>query len=140
MTFTLTPKDLFYEHGEYLYFLVVYKDFNVDDADKDTQWILGLQFLQKFTLVFDRNEKLFYYYKINYDDENSGKENKKNKNNNTNNIYIIVIIVLVVVFVACILFLIYYIFKTKPRKIKVNELEEQYEYENKDKGNGYLIN
>lgn len=152
MTFIFTPKDLFYEHDDYLYFLIIYKEFNEFDSDKETEWSLGLQFLQKYTLTFDRNDKIFYYYNIkdegkdnndngngkNENDESDKEQNKKNKSDNFK--YIIIIILLVVVFVACVSILIFYIFKIKPRKIKVNELEEECEYETKDKGKDYLIN
>ena len=157
MTFTLTPKDLFYEHNDYIYYLVVYKPFNIDDTDKDTEWRLGLQFLQKYTLTFDRNDRIAYYYsKIDNNDEND-KENNNNKDDDKKNDgkqkdkdssnstkYIIIIVILIVIFICCIAFLVYYIMKIKPRKVKANELDEGYDYEaKKDNENGkdnYLIN
>lgn len=41
----------------------------------------------------------------------------------------------------CLIF-VFYILKIKPRKVKVNELDEAYDYEtkDKDKGKDYLIN
>ena len=130
MTFTLTPKDLFYEHNDYIYFLVVYKQFNIDDSDKDTEWILGLQFLQKYVLTFDRNDKIVYYY-------SKGDEKPKDKDSSNSTKYIIIIIVLIVIFIGCIAFLVYYIMKIKPRKIKANELDDGYDYETKqDNGDG----
>ena len=116
MTFVLTPKDLFYEHDEYLYFLVVNKELRDYNTDKDTEWRLGLQFLQKYTLTFDRNDKLFHYYKVSSEnkednndndsqEKNEGEKKRKNGKNDNNNKYIIIIILLVVVFVVCVSFL-----------------------------------
>ena len=62
ITFTLEPKDLFYEENDYLYYLIVYKNFEIDDANKDTEWIFGLQFLQKYNIVFNRDDKIAYFY------------------------------------------------------------------------------
>ena len=138
-TFTLTPKDLFYEHDECLYFLVVYKETNhILDDDEEVDWTLGLQFLQKFTMAFDPGDRIFYYYNI-VKDNNNNKENE-NETNHKNLKYIIIIILLVILFVGCTTFLIFYIIKIKPRKVKVNELDENYDYETKDKGNDMLIN
>ena len=137
MTFTFSPKELFYEHEKYLYYLVVYKPYNEEDTDKDTEWYLGLHFLQKYTLAFDRQEQIVYYY---IPKNNNGNE----KSNKSTTIYIIIIILLVVIFLVCIGTLVYYIIKIKPRKKKANELDEGYDYEtkkNENNGNDpFLIN
>ena len=75
MRFTWEPKDLFYMHNDYIYYLVVYKPFNIDDSDKDIEWRLGLQFLQKYSLTFDRNDRIVYYYSKS--DNNDEYKNKK---------------------------------------------------------------
>ena len=143
MTFTLTPKDLFYEHNEYIYYLVVYKQFNIDDSDKDTEWILGLQFLQKYVLTFDRNDRIVYYYSSDDNSEEKSGKKPKDKDSSNSTKYIIIIVVLIVIFIGCIAFLVYYIMKIKPRKKKANELDEGYDYETKkdnENGKDYLIN
>lgn len=140
MTFTLEPKDLFYMHNDYLYYLIVFKHLNIDDTDKDTEWVLGLQFLRKYTMTFDRNERIFYYYTSVSDDKEGENDNKDNTNNNdgknksgNNSVkYIIIIVLLSIVFIGCIVFLIFYILKIKPRKKKANELDENYEYSSKN--------
>ena len=143
MTFEFEPKDLFYEHNNYLYYLIVFKKLDVDDGNKDIEWKLGLTFLQKYTLAFDRNDKLVYYYNSFKDEDNTNKkDNNNNKDNNNpeninnNNIepnnttkYIIIICLLVAVFICAVFFLVYIIIKIKPRKIKVNELDDQYDYD-----------
>ena len=158
MTFTFTPKDLFYEHNDYFYYLVVYKQFNIDDSDKDTEWKLGLQFLQKYVLTFDRNDRIVYYYSKNDFDDDGGNNNKDDDGNNNkdddkkdgekskdnNSTYIIIIVLLIVIFICSIAFLVLYIKKIKPRKVKANELDEGYDYETKKESeNGkdnFLIN
>ena len=152
MTFIFEPKDLFYEHNNYLYYLIIFKDYNDDDTDKDFNWELGLTFLQKYTFIFDRNDKLIYYYSSvnngnNNDDNNNNNNNNNNgdntNENNTNLKYIIIIVVLSLVFIGCIILLVIYIIKIKPiRKKKANELDEGYEYEtkNNDENGEHLIN
>ena len=129
MTFTLESKDLFYENNNYLYYMVMFP--NSDSIS--FKWIFGLSFLKKYTLVFDRGEKLVYYY--NSLQENINKEESGDNPNSTK--YIIIIVCLCVVFICCIGFLIFYILKIKPRKKKANELDEGYEYETQnDNGQG----
>ena len=77
VTFVLEPKDLFYKFNGYLYYLIVYKDYIEEDTDKDINWEFGLQFLQKYTLTFNRDDKVLYYY-------NDDKDSNDNNNNNNN--------------------------------------------------------
>ena len=128
ITFVLEPKDLFYEHNGYLYYLIIYKNYDYDDSDKETEWTFGLEFLKKYTLAFNRDDKVIYYYKTN---ENA-KQDSKNQNDSGSFIYILIIIVLSIIFLICIAFLIYYIIKIKPRKTKANELDDDYDYQSKD--------
>lgn len=129
MTFTLESKDLFYENNNYLYYMVIFP--NSDTIN--LQWVFGLSFLKKYTLVFDRGEKLVYYY--NSLQENTNKEESDSNTNTTK--YIIIIVCLCVVFICCIGFLVFYILKIKPRKKKANELDEGYDYETQnDNGQG----
>ena len=131
MVFTLEPKDLFYEHNEYLYFLVVYKPYNPDDSNRDIEWNIGLPFLKKYILTFNVDDQVIHCYK------NIGKENKDasgDEDDNNNSVkYIIIIVVLIVIFICCIGFLVFYIIKIKPRKTKANELgDEGFDYQAKD--------
>ena len=121
-TFTLESKELFYEYNNYLYYLVLFPN----DDNLEFKWTLGLSFLKKYTLVFNRGDKLVHYYKSTED--NNGETN--NSNNST--IYIIIIVCLCIIFICCITFLIFYIIKIKPRKTKANELDDGFDYETKD--------
>ena len=146
VTFVLEPKDLFYKFNGSLYYLIVYKDYFEEDSNKDTNWEFGLQFLQKYTLTFNRDDKVLYYYNDDKDsndnnnNNNGGKDNnnggKDNNNESSSSLkYIIIIIVLSLFFIGCIAFLIYYIKKIKPRKAKANELNEDFDYQAKDNYN-----
>mgnify|MGYP002626048633 CR=1 FL=1 len=121
MTFTLESKDLFYENNNYLYYMVI---FPISD-NINFKWIFGLSFLKKYTLAFDRGEKLVYYY-------NSNKENTNNDGSNSSpssGKYITIIVCLCAVFICSTGFFVYYILKIKPRKKKANELDEGFDYE-----------
>ena len=125
ITFTLEPKDLFYEENDYFYYLIVYKNFEIDDANKDTEWIFGLQFLQKFNIAFNRDDKIAYFYNKEIRKEDSEDDDKETK-------YIIIIVLIIIIFIGCIGFLVFYIIKIKPRKKKANELDEGFDYESKN--------
>ena len=136
MTFVFEPKDLFYEHKEYLYFLIIYKPEDYDSSP-DSEWVLGTLFLKKYIITFNRNDNLAYFYTktINKNEQNSGNSSVK---------YIIIISVLSVIFISCIGFLIYYIKKNKPRKKKANELiDDEFDYttkQNEEGGDSALFN
>ena len=125
INFVLEPKDLFYEDNGYLYYLIVYKPYNEFDSNKDTEWILGLQFLKKYNIAFNRDDKTAYYYDKEAKEENNEDDSKELK-------YIIIIVLLIIIFIGCIGFLVYYIIKIKPRKKKANELDEDFDYQNRD--------
>jgi hypothetical protein len=129
LTFVLEPKDLFYENNGYLYYLIIYKNYFEDDSDKDYEWKFGIDFLKKYTLTFNRDDKVITYYKTHQDEV---KDDDKPESTTSNTKYIVIIIVLSVVFIFCIAFLVFYIIKIKPRKKKANELEEDYDYQAKD--------
>jgi len=129
-TFTLESKELFYENNNYLYYMVAFPK----DESISFNWIFGLSFLKKYTLAFDRTEKIVYYYSSLQ--ENTNKEEQSGSNSNSTK-YIIIIVCLCVVFICCIGFLVFYILKIKPRKKKANELDEGYDYEtHNDNGQG----
>ena len=137
VTFVLEPKDLFYEFNGYLYYLIIYKDYFEEDSDKDINWEFGLQFLQKYTLIFNRDDKVVYHYNDDKDSKDNNNNGGKDNNNQSSSSlkYIIIIIVLSLLFIGCIVFLIYYIKKIKPRKTKANELNEDFDYQAKDNNN-----
>ena len=113
LNFTLTYKDLFKKIGDYYYFLIL---FNADI----NQWIFGHIFLKKYMMVFNWDKKTIgYYYESN------------NNVNNSNSFIIYIFIIISIIFGIVIIGLLAYIFYFKPqknRKIRPNELEENFDY------------
>ena len=130
--FTLTYEDLFFIKGDKIYFLIVFHRI------LKKIWELGKPFLKKYTFAFNFDSKLIWYYKkINYDEE----DNKENKNIddksyiNDNIIFIIIIIALSIVLGIISFILGRIIFSRKKKKIKAEELDQDFNYENIDNGN-----
>ena len=113
LNFTLTYKDLFRKIGDNYYFLIL---FNEDT----NQWEFGHIFLKKYIMVFNGDKRTIgYYYQ-------SGDNDKKS---NIFTIYILIIIS--IIFGITIIGLLIYIFYFRPknkRKIRPNELEENFDY------------
>ena len=120
MYFVLNYKDLFKKIGKYYYFLILFnEDIN--------EWILGHIFLNKYTIVFNPEKKTIGWYI----DKNINDISEENKKNNT---AYIIFIVLSIIFLVIIIGLLIYIFYYRPRqrKIRPNELEENFDYSPKD--------
>ena len=116
MNFTLTYKDLFRKIGNKYYFLILFhEDLN--------EWKFGHIFLKKYTMVFNGDKKTIgYYYQ-----QNSNKVNK----NESKGSWVYLIIIVNIIFAILIIGLLVYIFyykKYKNRKIRPNELEENFDY------------
>ena len=114
LNFTLTYKELFKKIGNYYYFLILFnEDIN--------QWELGHIFLKKYLIVFDGEAKTIgYYYQ-----PNSQKDKNNSKKNN--NIFITVCIIFGIVIIGLVIYIFYFNSK-KNRKIRPNELEENFDY------------
>ena len=123
--FTLDSKDLF----------TIFPDdnrilFNIEFSYGSDEWILGKPFFKKYQLVFNPDSKLISYY----DNENS--EKKLNLKEDHNSKIIIIIFLIIVAFIVGIIF--GRIICTKyNRKIRANELEDNYSYISK---NNNMIN
>ena len=110
-TFELNYKDLFYNFDGKNYYLVVFPWY------LGVQWRMGLPFFKKYQLIFDSEKKIIGVYE-------RILEKKSNifkfwKNN------------LIIFLIFVIAFLIFYIIrniKNKSRKIRANELKENYDY------------
>ena len=119
MNFVLDYNDLFLKIDNYYYFLIL---FNEDIND----WILGHIFLNKYTIVFNPEKKTIgWYYDSNMDDNLDIK-----KNNNAIVIFIILSIIFLFVIIGLLVYIFYY--RPKYRKIRPNELEENFDYSPKD--------
>ena len=129
-TFNLTYKDLFIfdkDSNKYI-FLIIGKNYFIN-------WIFGSVFLRKFQLVFDNEAKTIGIYKRidnPYDNDDSDEtDNKK-----------IMMIVFIVILSALTAFLLIYFGMiiqkkcfNKNRKIRANELDENFNYESKNDEN-----
>jgi hypothetical protein len=104
--FSLNFDDLFLKINEKFYFLIVFEN----------NFILGNIFLQKNLLIFNQEKKQIGFYI---------KNNKNNKN-----IFILFQTLIIFLCVFIIIFLLFLIKKilSKQRKIKANELEENFDY------------
>ena len=129
-TFELTSNDLFEDINNRKYFLVNFLNNN------DTKWILGKPFLKKynFTYNFDsRTVGLFFGTK----EKEEEKEEPKNEEFNKVWIYVIISVVIIIILSGVIVIIV----KKLPRKKRVNELEENFDYkENKNEENTNEIN
>ena len=125
-TFELTPNELFEDIGDRKYFLVNF--YNNDD----NKWILGKPFLKKYNFTYNFDSKtvgLFF----------GSKEKNVNKDEEFNKVWIFVIICAIIIIIL--VGVIAVIVKKIPRKRRVNELEENFDYkENKDEENNGVIN
>ena len=131
--FTLDSKDLFtiIPDGERILF-------NIEFSYGSSQWILGKPFFKKYQLIFDSDFKMISYYVNDINDSDTNlilkKESKTIK-------IIIIIILIIIAFFIGILFgrILCYKFN---RKIRANELEDNYSYISKknDKDNINLRN
>ena len=123
-SFEFNYKDLWIEFEGKLYFQIIFKNL-ISNNEKDNNWVFGELFLKKYLLVFNQDKKVIGFY-----------ENKKM----IFPFYIIfniILVILVIFFGYCF----YKYYKLKPRKIRVNELEENYDYissNNKKKNEKFL--
>ena len=111
-TFVLTFKDLFIKINNKYYFLIVCENYN---------WIFGIPFIKKFNPVFDQENKFIGFYKKYL------TENLLNNNNNKNNNLLIINIILLLLIIFLLVYNICNYLK-KNRKLRANELEDNYNY------------
>ena len=116
--FTLTNEDLLLKHNDHIYFKLFFQDKKYFNKN----WILGRPFLRKYPITIDLDKKqLFYYSTIlnnGYIPENNG-------------IKIFIIVLLCIIFSVLGILIGKKIYGIKIRKIRANELEEQFEYKSK---------
>ena len=128
--FVLTKNDLFRKYEDKLYFLIVFDKF----SSYGKSWKLGKPFIRKYNFLYDTDNKIIFFY-----------GNKTKKENSSNNIVYWTIIGILVIAVIIMNVLVLNKIICKPKKIKANELKEDYEYSgpennNNDKDSNLLIN
>ena len=118
-------EDLFTLNGDYIYFNVL---FTQDEDDFKNDFILGKPLFKKYPVVYNfvrRSEKIGFYNNmsfkpntnINIAEENNGGSKK-----------LTIILILIGIVIICLLFYIIIRYLKKPRKQKVNELIEFFDY------------
>ena len=109
-TFILDYNDLFKEENGKIYFLIIFKPYGTKT------WILGEPFLKKYPFTYNQDKKKLGFYKI-------------IKNNNKFSLhYTWLIIIILIILCILLLFLFLRNIMNKPRKLRANELEDNYDY------------
>ena len=134
--FNLNMNDLFYTINKYIYFLIFFENDNLNN----NRIIVGRPFLKKYQFSFEHDKKLIYFYST----ENKKSDfNDNNLNNNEDKKYIFIIIVIIGAFILLLVF-VFFLFKFFMNKYmnrtkKAYELEDEYEYIQKN-DKTYIIN
>ena len=110
-TFVLNYNDLFKIYNNKYVFQVIF------DSSYAEKWRLGEVFQKKFRVFLDMDSNLFGFYTKN-----------KNQNKSSSFYFIILITLLVMIIIILSVFLYRNIIGNKNRKIRANELEDNYEY------------
>ena len=126
-TFELNYEDLFVEKDGKFWFLIVFP------TQRVSEWYFGTLFLRKYNLLFNYDSKTMGFYNPNLPkgDDPSG-ENPDNSNSLTIKICIAVIVVLSVLSVGLGIYISKICYNKKKTKARLNEIEENFEYESKD--------
>ena len=129
-TFELNSTDLFEDIGNRKYFLMNF----VDEEYINSIWILGQPFLKKykFTCNFDART-VGMYFGIKEEGNQKGEKSEELKGKGFDKLWIIIIICSITIFILSIV--IYILIRMKPRKKRVNELEENFNYEESNSSN-----
>ena len=115
--FTFQLEELFFEYTNKLFFGVIFDEYQMYG------WKLGRLFFEKYPLIFSVDNKAIGYYK------QTGIDNKNNKTFNKILIVILVIFIVILLIIIFIGFRKYNLLKNLiPRKIKANELNDDYSY------------
>ena len=109
LNFTFNYEELFYQFEDKLYFLIVFRKSSIN-------WKFGNVFFKKYQIYFDRDNKIFGVY-------------LKNKSNINIPYTTFIIVILILALIVCGSLLYYFINLLKrKRKIRANELEDNFEY------------
>ena len=126
-TFELNYEDLFVEKDGKFWFLIVFP------TQRVSEWYFGTLFLRKYNLLFNYDSKTMGFYNPNLPkgDDPSG-ENPDNSNSLTIKICIAVIVILSILSVGLGIYISKICYNKKKTKARLNEIEENFEYESKD--------
>ena len=128
---------MFSDNGDYLYFNVL---FTQEEYIYKNDFILGKPFFKKYPMVFDFNEKIEkmgFYQNLLFKKNEKNNTNTQNKDTNEMPIsdsnskksnVIIWILIFIGIIIICLLAFIINRYLRRPRKQKVNELIEFFDY------------
>ena len=125
-----TYDDLFTMNGDYVYFNVL---FTQEEDEFKNDFILGKPVFKKYPMVFNlikRGEKIGFYNNLSF---NKNRENINNINNDgkgSSKKLTIILIIIGIIIISLLIFIIHR-YCQKPRKQKVNELIEFFDYSSK---------
>lgn len=125
--FELDYKDLFEEVNNVYYFQIVYFPFSCSNFE------FGKPFLKKYQLSYNQDSNTIHYYNemLNKENNENNKDNKGNNSENNNNISLYILIIIIMIFLIVVLiifsFCIYKKFYSK-RKLRTNELNDEFDY------------
>ena len=123
--FVFDYKDLFYYKDDLIFFLIIFREVDINS------FRLGQIFLKKYNLVFNQDKKTIGYYSLG--DKIREKEEKIDNKNYRNNFSITNILLILILF--CLIFIAIVFYKKRiQRKMRANELEDQFQYEAKKDG------
>lgn len=121
-TFKLDYNDVFFEKNNKIYFLILYKE------NTKTIWNVGKIFMKKYPFIFDYEKKTISFVHLNKYNGNSNEESGKNENNNlweTIKIYVFIFLFILAIIIGIFIGKIIW---QKKRKMRANELDDNYEY------------
>ena len=129
--------DLFTANNGYYYFNVLFPQ---DEDHFRNDFILGKPFFKKYPMVFNTNgraEKIGFYQNLLFkkkeknnetiDENKNANENENENNNGKGNKLIIILIIIGIIIIGLLIYISIKYFK-RPRKQKVNELIEFFDY------------
>ena len=124
--YQLSYKELFESFENVIYFLVGFKYENNNISDIQN-WIMGQPFFSKNILVFDQNNKIIGFY---------------TKTKRPFSLTFIILILIIIILILIIISLIFYFYRyiRSHRKIRANELDDNYDYFPQNENKEGLIN
>ena len=123
-----TREDLFTENGDYIYFNVL---FTQDEDDFKNDFILGKPAFKKYPIVFNlirRGEKIGFYNNLQFKKTEESISNNSEGNQSSGSKKLTIILIIIGIIIIGLLSYISVRYFKRPRKEKVNELIEFYDY------------
>ena len=122
-----TYDDLFTMNGDYLYFNVL---FTQEEDEFKNDFILGKPVFKKYPLVFDfvrRSEKIGFYNNLSFKKKGDNINNINNEGKGSSKKLTIILIIIGIIIIGLLIFITNR-YCQRPRKQKVNELIEFFDY------------